>query len=225
MKWHFGHLIYQEDALKLVKHAFEHWGDVVLYKDEAVAGSSSHVPTISIPSEIPTEENPYSSFPDYHKAGGFNFIPPSVSSPDIISSILGLRSSDDFAFNGIGEFRNEPEPHSFPSHDVYKDSTALYKITSSLPFDAESVSQTFCSEDHFRYFDTEDSSQPQNLTLESHADSGSCSFTPRMLRAIPNYKAYTTWMMLKAVLQWRFSIKRIVAKKKKSRLREMERYG
>ncbi|RWR77122.1 calmodulin-binding protein 60 A-like protein [Cinnamomum micranthum f. kanehirae] len=221
--------IQKEDALKLVKAAFAHWDDVVLYKDGAIAGSSSHAPTISFPSNVLTEENPYSSFPDSHKSGGFSFIRPSVSSPDFISSMLssgGLGSSDDFALHDIGnmEFRNEPEPHGFASHDVYKDSRGLGKISNSLTFDAESVSQTFCSEDHFRYFDTEISSQPQTLSLVSQADV-SCFLPTQVQRAAAHCKARTTWMMLKTVLLWRFSIKRIVAKKKKSRMRELERYG
>lgn len=220
----------EADAQELVKAAFEHWDDVVSYKDGAMASSSSHVPDISFPSVTPPSENTYNGLPDCNKSGGFSFLQQGVSSPDIVSSILsvgGLRNFDEYPLHGIEnmEFRNESDSHCFPSHGVYKDSRGKCKISNSLIFDAESVSQTFCSEDHFQYFDTDSLSQPQNLSLDSRQDLESHFVATKTRVAPASDKAQTTWMMLRAVLLWTFSIKRIVNRKKKNKMREMDKYG
>ncbi|XP_058115575.1 calmodulin-binding protein 60 A-like isoform X2 [Magnolia sinica] len=230
------------NAHKLVKAAFDRWDEVIPYDDGSITGSSSHAPAPTLfPPDSPPVECPYGSFSSYHrhKPGGFSFTPPSVSSPDMVTSILsigGVRSLDDYALQAIDnlELRNEPEPQSFHAHDFYRDSRmAFCRTPNSAIADVESISQTFCGEDHFHYFDADSATTlqlPQILSSAGSRTDIESTVVPTAGSHSEAYtashgKAYTTWTMLIGVLKWKFSIRRIVARRKRSKIWEKEKLG
>ena len=78
--------------------AFEHWGEVVSFDDEAsIVGSSSHLTNILYTSSSPrTESSNGCKFLASHKIAGFDYAQQSASSPDIISSIYSVGGSSGF---------------------------------------------------------------------------------------------------------------------------------
>ena len=64
--------------------AFEHWGEVVSFDDEAsIVGSSSHLTNILYTSSSPrTESSNGCKFLASHKIAGFDYAQQSASSPD-----------------------------------------------------------------------------------------------------------------------------------------------
>ncbi|XP_077237845.1 calmodulin binding protein-like protein isoform X2 [Tasmannia lanceolata] len=217
------------EAHKLVRVAFQHWEQVVSYENSSVTDTSLHFPPVS----FPTDSSGVSST---HISGGFSFIQPSVSSPDIVSSMLsigGIRSLDDYALQASGdlEFRTDLESHGFPSHNVYKDARELSQITNPLFFDVGSDGQTFCGEDQLRYFDDINPTfQSQNASSEPQDDLGAAvsGFLARSAaQSAANHckaQAQTKWMMLRAVLKWS-SIRRLVARRRigREKCREIEK--
>ncbi|XP_068642317.1 calmodulin-binding protein 60 D-like isoform X1 [Aristolochia californica] len=190
---------------RLVRVAYEHWEDVILLDEGALVSNSSNLPAVSFPSDSSEPESPFNNISSCTKSGGFGFIPAMDSSLDMISSVLsvgGIRSCDEYALPPISnmDFRHDLDPHGLLNG-----------------------SQTFLGEDHFQYFDMDPiPSLHTTLLADSPADLSTAvsGFIAMSARAA----AHTKWMMLRAVLRWRFSIRRIVASKK-SRAREMERFG
>nr|XP_023908495.1 calmodulin-binding protein 60 A-like isoform X2 [Quercus suber] len=187
------------DAHNLVISAFEHWGEVVSFDDEAsIVGSSSHLTNILYSSSSPrTESSNGCKFLASHKIAGFDYAQQSASSPDIISSIYSVGGSsglEDFALHGI-------------------DSMGLrYEQALSFP---ESMNHSF-DEDHLNFFDTELLTQSVNLESQSDLQSAVDNFISA--RAAIG-KAQTRWTKLFSVLKW-FSIRVAVRK----RVREIPRY-
>ncbi|KAF8399323.1 hypothetical protein HHK36_015188 [Tetracentron sinense] len=195
----------KEDAQKLVKAAYEHWEEVVSYDDETTVGGSSHSPNVCFPSSSTVVESSFGSkFPSSNKSGGFGFTQLSAFSPDIVSSIGGMRSLDDYTMHGLENM------------DLRYDqsSSFLSQVTNSLICDAETVAQTFYDEENLQYFDHETSIQTQKLGLESQGELTSAVSAFLVSGPSTHVKAQTRWTMLFIVLRWRWSIKRIVASKK-----------
>ena len=183
--------------------AFEHWGEVVSFDDEAsIVGSSSHLTNILYTSSSPrTESSNGCKFLASHKIAGFDYAQQSASSPDIISSIYSVGGSsglEDFALHGI-------------------DSMGLrYEQALSFP---ESMNHSF-DDDHLNFFDTD--LLTQSVNLESQSDLQSAVDNFMSARAIG--KAQTRWTKLFSVLKW-FSIRVAVRKRDLGkRDREIPRY-
>ncbi|XP_068636457.1 calmodulin-binding protein 60 D-like isoform X2 [Aristolochia californica] len=187
---------------RLVRVAYEHWEDVILLDEGALVSDSSNLPAASFQSDSSEPESPFNNTSSCSKSGGFSFIPPMDSSIDMISSALsagGIRNCELPPIN-LMDFRPDSDPHGLLNG-----------------------SHTFLGDDHFQYFDMDPRpSLPTSLCADSPADLSTAvsGFIAMSARAA----AHTKWMVLRAVLRWRFSIRRIVASKK-SRARETERFG
>ncbi|KAL5974275.1 hypothetical protein ACLOJK_030939 [Asimina triloba] len=229
----------EANAHNMVKAAFDHWDEVIPYDD--VASSMSRAPTASsfLPDSV-AAENPHAvlSSCQHQRSGGYGFIP-SVSSPDMVSSMLSIGGAKQFdyytqqAIDCLG-FRSVPEaPPGFAGQDFCKDSRVSFCRVANSLLDVESMSPSFCTEDHFQYFDADSattSQQPQSLHGDSRPQAELGNTRTALLRkaARPGHsdgKAHSTWMMLIRVLKWKFSIRRIVASKKKCRLWESDEFG
>lgn len=146
-----------------------------------------------------------------HKMDGADYSQLNAASPDIISSIYsvgGVSGLDDY--NLIDGLRYD-QALSYPG-----------QIANSLICDTDSISQTFCDEDHLRFFDTD--LQSQNLSLESPADLQSAvdGFLMTRSTTLAMGKAQRRWTKLFSVLKW-FSIRKIVTLKR-IHTREIQRY-
>ncbi|KAE8124168.1 hypothetical protein FH972_019075 [Carpinus fangiana] len=194
------------DALNLVISAFEHWGEVMSYDEEALlAGGTSHLTDVHYPASSPrTESSNGSKCLASHKAGGFDYTQ-CASSPDLISTIYSVAGSsglDDYALHNIDSMglRYDP-PLSFPG-----------QVPSSLICDTDPMTQAFCDEDHLQFFDT--AIHSQNLELESSSD---------LQSAVDNFLSATRsaavaqmrWTKVFSVFKW-FSIRKVVNCKNKN---------
>ncbi|XP_059442348.1 calmodulin-binding protein 60 A isoform X1 [Corylus avellana] len=195
------------DAQNLVISAFEHWGEVMSYDEEAsLEGGSSHLTDVHYPASSPrTESSNGSKFLASHKIGGFDYTQ-CASSPDLISTIYSVAGSsglDDYAslhnIDGMG-LRYDP-PLSFPG-----------QVPSSLICDTDPMTQAFCDEDHLQFFDT--AIHSHNLELESSSD---------LQSAVDNFLsvarstavAQMRWTKVFSVFKW-FSIRKVVNCKNKN---------
>jgi len=194
------------DALNLVISAFDHWGEVMSYDEEAsLADGASHLTDVHYPASSPrTESSIGSKFLASHKAGGFDYTQ-CASSPDLISTIYSVAGSsglDDYALHNIDSMglRYDP-PLSFPG-----------QVPSSLICDTDPMTQAFCDEDHLQFFDT--AIHSQNLELESSSD---------LQSAVDNFLSVTRstavaqmrWTKVFSVFKW-FSIRKVVNCKNKN---------
>ncbi|KAL9439259.1 hypothetical protein AB3S75_024839 [Citrus x aurantiifolia] len=201
------------EAQNLVICAFKHWEEVVSFEDEAsLTGGSSHSSNALCTSSLPmTEISNGSKILASHKMDGADYSQLNAASPDIISSIYsvgGVSGLDDY--NLIDGLRYD-QALSYPG-----------QIANSLICDTDSISQTFCDEDHLRFFDTD--LQSQNLSLESPADLQSAvdGFLMTRSTTLAMGKAQRRWTKLFSVLKW-FSIRKIVTLKR-IHTREIQRY-
>lgn len=206
-------LWHQAEAQNLVICAFKHWEEVVSFEDEAsLTGGSSHSSNALCTSSLPmTEISNGSKILASHKMDGADYSQLNAASPDIISSIYsvgGVSGLDDY--NLIDGLRYD-QALSYPG-----------QIANSLICDTDSISQTFCDEDHLRFFDTD--LQSQNLSLESPADLQSAvdGFLMTRSTTLAMGKAQRRWTKLFSVLKW-FSIRKIVTLKR-IHTREIQRY-
>ncbi|XP_062025535.1 calmodulin-binding protein 60 A isoform X1 [Rosa rugosa] len=201
------------DAQNLVLSAFEHWGEVVSFDDEAslLGGGSSNVHQTS--SSPRGEEFTGSKFMTTQKIGGFDYTQASASSPDIISSMYsvgGTSGLDDYALHNIdGMGLRYDQSLSFPG-----------QVGNSLICDPDSIA-AFC-DDHLQFFDTD--LQSQSMLPESPADLQSAVdgflLAQRSTAAVAAIdKAQRRWTKLFSVLKW-FSIQRSV----RNRVRDIPRY-
>ncbi|KAG8496601.1 hypothetical protein CXB51_007744 [Gossypium anomalum] len=168
------------EAQNLVISALQHWEEVVSFDDEA-----------SLTSSVKGEISNGTKYLASQKMGGFDYAQPSACSPDIISTIYsvgGLSSLDDYALHGYDQALSYPG-----------------QVTNSLICDTE----TFCDEDHLRYFDSD--LQPQSLGLESQADLQT-AVDGFLLQRTVAVQAQRRWTKVFSVLKW-FSIKRRVKEK------------
>lgn len=208
----------QVDAQNLVLSAFEQWGEVVSFDDEAslLGGGSSNVATVLQTSSSPRGDDfPGSKFMATQKIGGFDYTQPPASSPDIISSIYSVGATsglDDYALHNIdGMGLRYDQTLTFPC-----------QVTNSLICDPDSIAHAFCDDDHLQFFDTD--LQSQNILPESPADLQSAVdgflLTQRSTAAVAAIdKAQRGWTKLFSVLKW-FSIRRRV----RNRVRDIPRY-
>lgn len=211
----FVKLCMQADAHNLIIYAFEHWGEVVSFEDEAsLTGGSSHFTNVLYsPSSPKAESSTGSKFLASQKIGGFDYTQPSASSPDIISSIYSVGAT-----SGLDDF----SLHSIDSMGLRYDQTLSFasQVTNSLICDTEPMAQAFC--DDLQFFDAD--LQSQNISLESQADLQSAvdGFLLTRSTAVAIVKAQRRWRKLFSVLKW-FSIRRTVALKR-TRTREIKRF-
>ncbi|KAJ0989570.1 hypothetical protein J5N97_007926 [Dioscorea zingiberensis] len=211
------------DAHLLVKAAFEHWNDVLACDIGAFVGSSSNAPPHLFPAGSQTSSDFYNNFS--LTADSFNLLNSSVSSSETIG---GTRELDAFALQSVGsmDFKYGTDNHSLLSSDVYKSaSKELQRISNPVLFD-ECGSQAYFGEDSLQYLDSEISLLSQSFVADSPADleTAVTGFLAMSARSTARGKAYVGWKTLISVLQWTFSIKRIVALKKRM-VHEKERYG
>lgn len=208
----------QADAQNLVLSAFEHWGEVVSFDDEAslFGGGSSNVDNVLQTSSSPRGEDfNGSKFLATQKIGGFDYTQPPASSPDIISSIYsvgGTSGLDDYALHNIGGMSlRYDQALTFPG-----------QVGNSLICDPDSIAHAFCDDDHLQFFDTD--LQSQNMLPESPADLQNAVdgflLAQRSTAAVSAVdKAQRRWTKLFSVLKW-FSIRRSV----RNRVRDIPRY-
>lgn len=184
--------------------AFEDWGQVIPFDDEAsLVGGSSHLTSVLCTVNSPrTDSSNGSKYLASHKIGGFEYTPPSVSSPDNISSIYSVGGSsglDDYTLPSIdGMGLRYDQALSFPG-----------QVTNSLICDTEHISQAFYDEDHLQFFDTD--LQSQNLNLESPSDLRSA--LESFLSARSTAVAQRRWTKLFSVLKWFSIMKRVTLKR------------
>lgn len=208
-------LFVQVDAQNLVLSAFEQWGEVVSFDDEAslLGGGSSNV--LQTSSSPRGEDFAGNKFMATQKIGGFDYTQPPASSPDIISSIYsvgGTSALDDYALHNIdGMGLRYDQTLTFPG-----------QVANSLICDPDSIAHAFCDDDHLQFFDTD--LQAQNILPESPADLQSAVdgflLTQRSTAAVAAIdKAQRRWTKLFSVLKW-FSIRRSV----RNRVRDIPRY-
>ncbi|KAK9119618.1 hypothetical protein Scep_017711 [Stephania cephalantha] len=196
----------KDDAQKLVKTAYEHWDEVISWENEGTIDSFSNSTAVSFPSQPMTDGSSFGNkFSNPHKSVEFSFTEPVASSSDIISSLLalgGTRSLDDYT---LQDMDNLDVRHGQP-----------YQVTTSVC--ETSITQSLCGEQPVRYFDPETSLQSEDLFLESQADlqAAVSGFIAMSARSAAIGKANTRWNMLYSLLRWRFSIKRIVASRRKT---------
>lgn len=195
------------DAKNLVISAFQNWGEVMSFDNEAsLMGGSSHLTDVLYTSSSPkTESSNGSKVLPSHKIGGFD----SISSPDMVSSIYsmgGVSSLDDYVDNmGL-------------RYDQHLNFSSQF--TNSMICDTESMAQAFCDVDHMQFFDND----PQNSNSESQADLDCVVNSFLQGRSVATDKAQRRWKKISNVLKW-FSIRKIVASKKKNDFRASQRYN
>lgn len=175
--------------------AFEHWGEVIIFDDDAsLTGGSPHLTNVLYSSGSPmTESSTGSKFLASHKIGAFEYAQSTASSPDIISSIFsvgGTSGLDDYAL------------HTIDTMDLRYDQTLNFpgQVTSSLICNSEPIAQAFCDEDHLQFFDTD--LQSQSISLESQADLQSA--VDGFMRNTAVAIAQRRWKKLASVLKWFF---------------------
>lgn len=175
--------------------AFEHWGEVIIFDDDAsLTGGSPHLTNVLYSSGSPmTESSTGSKFLASHKIGAFEYAQSTASSPDIISSIFsvgGTSGLDDYAL------------HTIDTMDLRYDQTLNFpgQVTNSLICDSEPIAQAFCDEDHLQFFDTD--LQSQSISLESQADLQSA--VDGFMRNTAVAIAQRRWKKLASVLKWFF---------------------
>lgn len=206
----------QVDAHNMMISAFEHWGEVVPFEDEAsVCGVPAHFPNTLYSSNSPKtmECSSTSKFVTSQKIGGFDYAQATAATPDMLSSIFsGVSSSglDDYGLHGIGNMGlSYDQTLSFPS-----------QVDDSGICDTETMTPAFCDEDHMQLFDTD--LQLQNVSMESPADLQSAVDGFLLTRSTVAIKAQRRWKKLFCVIQW-FSVRRIVALKR-TLVPEFQRY-
>ncbi|EXB42067.1 hypothetical protein L484_006414 [Morus notabilis] len=183
------------DAHSMLISAFEHWGEVIIFDDDAsLTGGSPHLTNVLYSSGSPkTESSTGSKYLASHKIGAFEYAQSTASSPDIISSIFsvgGTSGLDDYAL------------HTIDTMDLRYDQTLNFpgQVTNSLICDSEPIVQAFCDEDHLQFFDTD--LQSQNISLESPADLQSA--VDGFMRTTAGAIAQRRWKKLASVLKWFF---------------------
>ncbi|MQM10141.1 hypothetical protein Taro_043032 [Colocasia esculenta] len=195
------------DAHKLVKVAYEHWNDVSLCDISGFSQASS----TPRPAQIQTlAEDVYSELSGSCRTDRLGFTHPSVSSPDMMSSILfmgGTRGLDSCDMQAIDSMESRYDPSFL---NIYRESRELCIFPSSLICDGETSNQTLFGEDQLRYFDCDSSFLSHNLHADSPADLESAVNGFLAARGKVNKR----WGMLVSVMRWIFSIKRIVALRK-----------
>ncbi|CAA6670055.1 unnamed protein product [Spirodela intermedia] len=213
------------DSHKLVKAAYEHWEEVSLCDGGAATGGSSHASSVSYTAGgQPLVESFYHEFSGSCRTDGFGFAHPTISSPEMISSVLptaARRRSFDAAAASVLQAMDSIESRydpGFLSHGLYADSGDLFPT--SLIFDGESTSQPLFAgdgDDQLHYFDADAPLLAGGgLRPDSPADLGS-AVTGFLAAAAARGKVNRSWRTLISVLKWRFSIKRIVSLRRKDR--------
>ncbi|KAL3716912.1 hypothetical protein ACJRO7_008485 [Eucalyptus globulus] len=206
------------DAHNLVISAFQHWGEVVSFDEEAylIAGSS-HVSSAPCNSSSPkTEGSNTCRFLSCERISGLDYAQPNASSPDIMSSIystVDVSGLDDYTLHGLENMGlRYDQTLSFPS-----------QVANSMICDARSMSQDFFDEDHLRFFDSDCPLPAQSTNFESQADL-QCAVSEFLLKpsAVAIANAQKRWKKLFSVLKW-FWVRKIVVMRR-TRQREIQRW-
>ncbi|XP_044481216.1 calmodulin-binding protein 60 A-like [Mangifera indica] len=192
------------EAQNLVLTAYKHWEEVTSFEDEAsLMGSPSQLTNAFCTSSSPMTGNSNESKTlASQKMGGFDYPQLNAPSPDIIPSIYPVGSVTGLDDYGL---------HSIENMGLRYDQTLNYpgQVSNALICDTESITHSFCDEDHLRFLDTDH--QAQSMSLESQADLQS-AVDGFLLRRSTICKAQTRWTKLFSVLKF-FYIRRVVAKR------------
>ncbi|XP_044477182.1 calmodulin-binding protein 60 A-like isoform X2 [Mangifera indica] len=192
------------EAQSLVITAYKHWDEVISFEDEASLMGSS----LQVTNAVCTSSSPMTDISDgsktlaSQKMGGFDYTQLNAPSPDIMSSIYSVGSVTGLDDYGL---------HSIENMGLRYDQTMSYpgQVSNSLICDTESITHSFCDEDHLRFFDTD--LQSQSITLETQADLQSA--VDGFLRHSTNGRtAQIRWTKLFSVLKF-FSVRKVVAKR------------
>jgi len=207
----------QADAHSLVKLALEHWNDVVVYND--IGNSSSY--SEALPTSFPPDSN-RQSFQDNIYISNFG--------PSPVSRIAATATDGGFAFG------SPPAPEtvyamqsSLPPHNLQgcRPREEIEGTSNPLMLDECVGSQTLfiSGEDNLHQYLDSDLISQSLVTVDSPADLGTAvtGFLAMAARSAARDKAKTVWGTLVSVLRWRFSIKKIVATKR--RVHQKERFG
>lgn len=186
----------------MVSAAFEHQDAVTEIDDEtSLHGGLLHLSNIAYTSSSPRTENSNGSkLLPLQKIGCFDYAQPSISSPDIVSSMYsvnGVNGLDDYSLHNIENVGlRYDQALSFPS-----------QVSNQLICDTDAMAQAFCDEDHLPFFN------PDHLALESQVDLQTLLAQSGVSSALMDTKAHRRWKMVSSVFKW-FSIRRLVAAKK-----------
>ncbi|XP_020520269.1 calmodulin-binding protein 60 A isoform X2 [Amborella trichopoda] len=213
----------------LAKAAYENWNQVVPYDSLAMLDCSSSLYSLESQAlDIPHE--------NCNKFGGMGFTNQNnISFPDRISSVLTFdaqRSLDDFSVGAgllndinVHGSSNCAEPERRLSSRSYGDPGELCRITDPKRFEKKCEDQASCADDdHLLYFDSNiEALHSESLEMvESGADLECAVSDYLAMSARSRSEAHShlgrQWTILIAVLRWGFSIKRIIASKKKEGL-------
>ncbi|KAK4800878.1 hypothetical protein SAY86_021365 [Trapa natans] len=201
------------DAQGLVISAFQQWGEVVCFDEESsLMGGSSCVASTTLcnTSSPKTEGSNSSRYMASDRVGGFDYMQPNVSSPDIISSIYStgdVSAMDDYSFPSIENMAlRYDQALCFPT-----------QVSSSMMCDGRSFAQDFFDSDHLQFFDSDcplQSQIPPNFESSADLQSAVDNFLLRHSTTLTNFNgnAQRRWTKLFSVLKW-FSIRKIVLRR------------
>ncbi|KAJ4974196.1 hypothetical protein NE237_007370 [Protea cynaroides] len=197
------------DANKLVQVAYEHWGQVVPWEDGAVMGNFLQSPAVCFPSSSPGVESSFSNQLTSPQKSDDLVFNQNVFSSDVSSiiSVGGPTRLNNYTLQGTNDMNLR-----------YEQSCNMPSQATHFPMgEMESMLHTYCGEDNLQDFETEGAFQSPSLGLDSQCDlqSAVSSFIAMSARSASIYKAQTHWTILYRVLKWIFTVRRIVAKKKK----------
>lgn len=206
-------LFSQIQAHNLVISAYQHWEEVVGFDEESsfTGASSCAASTLCNASSPKTEGSNSSRFLASDRLTGFDYTQPSMSSPDIISSIY---STGDVV-SGLDEY-------SLPS---IENMSLRYDHTLTLPGPIGQVTSSlicstdFFDEDHIQFFDSDYTLQSHIPNFESRTDL-QCAVDNFLLRrtAVSSGNAKRRWTKLFSVLKW-FSIRKLVSRRTRPQIR------
>lgn len=146
------------------------------------------------------------------QVGGFDYVQPSASSPDIISSIYStgdVSGLDDYSLPSIENMTiRYDQALSFPT-----------QVSTSMMCDTTPITKGFFDEDHLQFFDADCPLQSQIPNFESSTDLQSAVDSFLLRRSVVyNSKgnAQRRWTKLFSVLKW-FAIRKIVIRRSRGR--------
>ncbi|KAI3464046.1 hypothetical protein Pfo_020709 [Paulownia fortunei] len=161
------------------------------------------------PSSNLLSEGSYHQDSSSHKIGTCTYSQQDASSPDFMQSLYsigGLSSFDCYLHDVDPMDIRYDQPLSFPG-----------QVADSSICDTDSMARAFSANEHLKYFEAECSLQSHDL--EQSADIHSANaFIPC---SAPIDKPKKGWNFLVCLLRWRFSIKRIVARKTRVNIRTL----
>lgn len=202
---------FQANAHELVISSFADREKMVTFEDESsiIMPTSSGLSITQSSLDLPYEGGQLVDLSS-HKISRTTYLQQSPSSPDYLQSV--------FSIGGLSSF-GDCLPGVDPS-EIRCDAPLSYigQGSDSLICNTETLNRAFCSNEHLQYFESD-----CMIQSSSNVHSAMDAFNePCTSMAIDKAHRGRGWNVLVSVLRWRFSIKRIVAKK--TRVRDIPRY-